>query len=170
MGTTLSLGCHWNKHLQKRRKPHRMNLENLSQDSWMTEEPSRKTNLYTEIAGDFPKRKELAGVFCLAGPKSAMTLTRTLTNWAIIRTFKRHFLHLPPPNLDLVHTFTGAPLLHRDMQRSEAPHTTLLWVRMGFQPLLRSGVASAKLETNHMDTARIGVWNVWIWWRLMRFR
>lgn len=164
--------CHWavieTSICKKGRKPHRLNLENLSQDSWMTEEPSRKTHLYTEIAGDLPGPKELAGVFCFAGPKSAMTLNDIATNTNKLRNHT-DIQSASPESGSRTHIY-GGPLLHCDMQRSKAPHTTLLWVRMGFQPLLRWGVASAKLETNHMDTARIGVWNVWIWWRLMRFR
>ncbi len=40
-----------------------------------------------------------------------------------------------PPSGSRIHFYEG-PLLHRDMQRSKAPHTTLLWVRVGLQPLL----------------------------------
>ena len=89
-----------------------------------------------------------------------MTLNDIDTNIYKLRNHTDIQASLPPsvsPESGSRTHFYEGPLLHRDMQRSEAPHTTLLWVRMGFQPLLRSGVASAKLETNHMDTARIGV-------------
>lgn len=89
---------------KKKKTPAHESREFVSRflNDWRT---IKKTNLLyiLRLQETFPDPKNwlVFFCFCFAGPKSAMTLTQTLTNSKIIRTFKRHFLHLHPPLLDL---------------------------------------------------------------------